>query len=149
MGETTVSPFAKPSLWRRARELPLVPITVLLIVFIIPAFFADFIAPHDPYTPNLRSRLQPPVFFGGTWEFALGTDRLGRDIGRNPSRRTQLHRDRPAQRSAAERQESQRFLEGIRHQTRVRVTSDRRPAASVLQQSVHSKPALPSRETRW
>jgi len=80
MAEIALSTPKKPSLWHRARALPLVPITVLLVVFIIPAFFADFIAPHDPYTPNLRSRLQPPVFFGGTWEFALGTDRLGRDI---------------------------------------------------------------------
>lgn len=60
--------------------LPLVPIAVLLIVFIIPALFADLIAPHDPYAPNLRARLQPPVLFGGSWEFPLGTDRLGRDI---------------------------------------------------------------------
>lgn len=60
--------------------LPLVPIAVLLIVFIIPALFADLIAPHDPYAPNLRARLQPPALFGGSWEFPLGTDRLGRDI---------------------------------------------------------------------
>ncbi len=60
--------------------LPLVPIAVLLIVFIIPALFADLIAPHDPYAPNLRARLQPPVLFGGSWDFPLGTDRLGRDI---------------------------------------------------------------------
>lgn len=56
------------------------PIAVLLIVFIIPALFADLIAPHDPYAPNLRARLQPPVLFGGSWDFPLGTDRLGRDI---------------------------------------------------------------------
>lgn len=66
--------------WRRLRDLPLVPIVILLTVFIIPAFFADVIAPHDPYVPNLRARLQPPVGFGGTWDHILGTDRLGRDI---------------------------------------------------------------------
>ncbi|KZM51675.1 peptide ABC transporter permease [Labrenzia sp. OB1] len=60
--------------------MPLLPIGVLLIVFIIPALFAEVIAPHDPYVPNLRARLQPPVFFGGTWDYMLGTDRLGRDI---------------------------------------------------------------------
>lgn len=80
MAELSAKLPVKPSLWKRARALPLVPIILLLIVFIIPAFFADFIAPHDPYVPNLRARLQPPVFFGGTWEYALGTDRLGRDI---------------------------------------------------------------------
>jgi len=61
-------------------RLPLFPIAILLIVLVIPALFADWIAPHDPYKSNLRARLEPPVFFGGTWEYALGTDRLGRDI---------------------------------------------------------------------
>lgn len=74
----TSPPIATPLL--RRRRLPIVPIMLLLIVFIIPAFFAQWIAPHDPYLPNLRARLQPPVFFGGTWEYPLGTDRLGRDI---------------------------------------------------------------------
>ncbi|MFK7996942.1 MAG: ABC transporter permease [Granulosicoccus sp.] len=80
MAEILAKPVYVPGLWTRARSLPLIPIAILLIVFIIPAFFAEFIAPHDPYVPNLRSRLQPPMFFGGTWEFPLGTDRLGRDI---------------------------------------------------------------------
>jgi len=80
MAELLVKPVHVPGLWERARGLPLIPLAILLIVFIIPAFFAEYIAPHDPYVPNLRSRLQPPMFFGGTWEFPLGTDRLGRDI---------------------------------------------------------------------
>lgn len=80
MAELTVNTPKAPGLWKKARALPLVPIILLLTVFIIPAFFADYIAPHDPYTPDLRARLQPPVFFGGTWEYMLGTDRLGRDI---------------------------------------------------------------------
>lgn len=71
---------ARPGLLRGLRNAPLIPIAILLVVFIIPAFFAQWIAPHDPFTPNLRARLQPPVLFGGTWEFPLGTDRLGRDV---------------------------------------------------------------------
>lgn len=63
-----------------ASRYPLVPITILMIVLIIPAFFADLIAPHDPYAASVPNRLEPPVFAGGTWEFPLGTDRLGRDI---------------------------------------------------------------------
>lgn len=62
------------------RHLPIFPIAVLMIVLVIPALFADFIAPHDPFKAYLRNRLQPPLFFGGTTEFVLGTDRLGRDI---------------------------------------------------------------------
>ncbi len=65
---------------RTLSRVPIVPIVILLVVLIIPALFADWIAPHDPYKSNLRARLEPPVFFGGTWEYALGTDRLGRDI---------------------------------------------------------------------
>lgn len=61
-------------------RIPFVAITILLIVLVIPAFFADWIAPHDPYQSNLRARLQPPVMFGGDWTYPLGTDRLGRDI---------------------------------------------------------------------
>ncbi|SMY10173.1 ABC transporter permease [Flavimaricola marinus] len=80
MAETSPNAPIAPTFWSKASDLPLIPIGLLLIVFIIPAFFAQWIAPHDPYVPNLGARLQPPVFFGGTWEYALGTDRLGRDI---------------------------------------------------------------------
>lgn len=61
-------------------RLPVIPIVTLVVVLIIPALFSDWIAPHDPYKAYLRNRLEPPVFFGGTWEFILGTDRLGRDV---------------------------------------------------------------------
>lgn len=65
---------------RRGGRLPIVPIVLLLIVLVIPALFADLIAPHNPFKAYLRDRLEPPVFFGGSWEFILGTDRLGRDV---------------------------------------------------------------------
>lgn len=60
--------------------LPIIPLVLLMVVLIIPALFADFISPHDPYKAYLRDRLEPPMFFGGTSEFILGTDRLGRDV---------------------------------------------------------------------
>ncbi|XWN34001.1 MAG: ABC transporter permease [Devosia sp.] len=60
--------------------LPVISLTILAVVLVIPALFADLIAPHDPYKAYLRSRLEPPLFFGGTTDFILGTDRLGRDI---------------------------------------------------------------------
>ncbi|TGD41737.1 ABC transporter permease [Pseudotabrizicola sediminis] len=60
------------------RRFPVIPVAILLVVLIIPAFFATWIAPHDPYTSNLRARLVPPVGFGGSWDYPLGTDRLGR-----------------------------------------------------------------------
>ena len=64
----------------RLSRYPLVPIAVLLAVLFVPALFADWLAPHDPYQSHLRNRLEPPAFWGGTWNFVLGTDRLGRCV---------------------------------------------------------------------
>jgi len=59
---------------------PIIPMTVLLVVLVIPALFAPLIAPHNPTEVNPVNRLQPPVFSGGTWDYPLGTDTLGRDV---------------------------------------------------------------------
>ena len=74
------APFGRRRAWLRPAGFPVVPVVILLVVFVIPAFFFFYLAPHDPYRLNLHARLQPPVFSGGTWEFVLGTDRMGRDI---------------------------------------------------------------------
>ena len=66
---------------REARRYPMFPIALLLIVMVIPAIGADWIAPHDPKLGNLSSKLQPPAWMeGGSAEHLLGTDRVGRDI---------------------------------------------------------------------
>ena len=63
------------------RRYPIFPILLLLIVLVIPAAFADFIAPHDPKLGSLSNKLLPPVWMeGGSTEHLLGTDRVGRDI---------------------------------------------------------------------
>jgi peptide/nickel transport system permease protein len=62
------------------RRYPVIPITVLLVVLVIPALLAPWIAPHDPYAGGLAQRLRPPVWAGGSWEHILGTDRAGRDV---------------------------------------------------------------------
>ena len=41
---------------------------------------AEVLATHDPEFINLGERLQPPVFDGGSWDYVLGTDQVGRDI---------------------------------------------------------------------
>lgn len=60
------------------------PVGLLGAVVVFAAFaaavFAPLFAGHDPTQFHLRNRLAPPVWFGGTWEFPLGTDQLGRDI---------------------------------------------------------------------
>ncbi len=65
---------------RRLKGLPLFSLFILIFILIIPALTADWLAPHDPITGRIPDRLEPPVFFGGTWDHVLGTDRLGRDI---------------------------------------------------------------------
>lgn len=71
---------SRVGLRQRLRRHPYIPLAIMLIVLIIPALFSTWLAPHDPYTAYLRNRLQPPVFWGGTWEFPFGTDRLGRCV---------------------------------------------------------------------
>ena len=82
---TRASVDALPDKQRRGRLLrpggyPVLPIAILTIVLIVPALFSNWIAPYGPEEIDLRARLVPPVFFGGSWEHVLGTDRLGRDI---------------------------------------------------------------------
>jgi peptide/nickel transport system permease protein len=60
---------------RRAR-LPWIPILVLMLILVCAAF-AEFIAPHDPLGINVLNRHMAP---GESSEHLLGTDSLGRDI---------------------------------------------------------------------
>ena len=64
--------------WRRWLGLS-VPCLIGLAL-LVAGLGADVLAPHDPEFINLAERLQPPVFDGGSWEYALGTDQVGRDI---------------------------------------------------------------------
>ena len=62
------------------RRAPLVP-TLVLATILIAASFAPFIAPHSPTQQNLSNSLSPPVWHSeGSWNYPLGTDKLGRDI---------------------------------------------------------------------
>ncbi len=63
------------------RRLPLIPITLLLLVLVIPAIFANVIAPHEPTKISFIDQNLPPAWMeGGKGEYLLGTDLLGRDI---------------------------------------------------------------------
>jgi peptide/nickel transport system permease protein len=47
------------------------------------AIFAPFVAPHDPYSQSIRTRVKPPMTPAvqeGGFPYVLGTDTLGRDI---------------------------------------------------------------------
>lgn len=54
---------------------------VVVLLFVLMAIFAPWIAPQDPYETDLFRRLQPPAWVeGGAWGYLLGCDALGRDI---------------------------------------------------------------------
>lgn len=53
---------------------------VLLGLIMLAAIFAPLLAPHDPYGQDLSRRMVPPVWSArGSWQYILGTDKLGRD----------------------------------------------------------------------
>ena len=53
----------------------------MLAAFVLAAVFANWVAPHDPELNNLRLRLMPPAWAeGGSTDYLLGTDQLGRDM---------------------------------------------------------------------
>jgi dipeptide transport system permease protein len=53
----------------------------LLVILILTAIFADIVAPFSPIEQFRDSFLAPPVWQeGGSWNFILGTDDVGRDM---------------------------------------------------------------------
>jgi len=49
-------------------------------LMLLVAIFADLLAPYDYTVQKPLARLSPPWPFGGTSEFLLGTDAIGRDV---------------------------------------------------------------------
>ena len=75
------SPSTVGSILREARRFPLIPLAVIVVVLIIPAFFAAYVAPHHPTRGQFAERLTPPAWQeGGSARYLLGTDKQGRDI---------------------------------------------------------------------
>jgi dipeptide transport system permease protein len=53
----------------------------VIVALILLAIFADVVAPYSPIEQDRNSFLVPPVWMeGGSWEFILGTDAVGRDM---------------------------------------------------------------------
>lgn len=82
---------------RRLRRYPVLPSFVLLFILVLPGLFADVMGEalpfvHDPVQGVLADRLLPPAWVSatridgievsaeGTWDYPLGTDKLGRDM---------------------------------------------------------------------
>lgn len=68
--------------WRRFRRNRFaMAASALVLLFVVLAVFAPWIAPQDPNDADLLRRLQPPVWMpGGEWAYPLGCDALGRDL---------------------------------------------------------------------
>ncbi|MGH8065454.1 MAG: ABC transporter permease [Candidatus Entotheonellia bacterium] len=65
----------------QAKRYPVLPVAILVLFLVIPAIFAPLVAPHDPLKGALSKRLKPPAWAqGGSIEYPLGTDKMGRDI---------------------------------------------------------------------
>ena len=53
----------------------------LIFVLVVTAIFTPWLVPHDPYEQDIMNRLLPPAWMkGGSSEFLLGTDHLGRGL---------------------------------------------------------------------
>lgn len=67
--------------WRRAvRNKAFAAGAGILLVIVLMALLAPWIAPYDPYAQDLLNRTMPPVWYPkGDWVHPLGTDPLGRD----------------------------------------------------------------------
>jgi peptide/nickel transport system permease protein len=64
----------------RLEGFPFIPIFILGGLIVV-AVFANVLAPHDPEVGRLALRFRPPFWqAGGSVEYLLGTDHLGRDV---------------------------------------------------------------------
>ena len=62
------------------KRFPVIPVLIISLL-VLTAIFADFLAPHSPNALSLPDKLTPPFWMtGGSIEFPLGTDLIGRDV---------------------------------------------------------------------
>ncbi len=66
--------------WRLVRRYPVIPVGIILTIAFA-AIFAPLIAPKDPLNSSLNFVNAPPAWLeGGTTEYLLGADYIGRDL---------------------------------------------------------------------
>jgi peptide/nickel transport system permease protein len=64
----------------RLRDYPVIPLLILGVIAFV-AVLANQLAPHNPEIGVLTARFKPPFWLkGGSTEYLLGTDQLGRDV---------------------------------------------------------------------
>jgi peptide/nickel transport system permease protein len=73
-------PRVSPLRRLRIGDFPVIPVFILATIALV-ALFANQLAPHNPEVGSLTARFKPPFWIkGGTTEYLLGTDQLGRDV---------------------------------------------------------------------
>jgi len=77
-----IQPGSARLLWRAfAENRGAVAGLLVMVVLVLLAIFAEYVAPHSPIEQFREHFLQPPFFqSGGSTQFLLGTDDVGRDI---------------------------------------------------------------------
>jgi peptide/nickel transport system permease protein len=64
----------------RLGDIPMIPLLILAGIALV-AVFANQLAPHNPEIGSLTARFKPPFWVkGGSTQYLLGTDQLGRDV---------------------------------------------------------------------
>jgi peptide/nickel transport system permease protein len=77
---TIAAPAPLSTAWRHLKDFPLIPTLILLLIAFV-AIFADVLAPYDPQIGSLARRFRPPFWQeGGSMDYLLGTDHVGRDV---------------------------------------------------------------------
>ncbi len=71
-----ITPSAMNNFWYLVRRYPLgVAGAIIMIMFVLAAIFADYVAPLDPFSTNARASLARPNDV-----YLMGADMMGRDV---------------------------------------------------------------------
>ncbi len=82
--EASTGALARIGRWvREIRRLPLFPVTMLLVFLLIPAVFAELIAPHNPRRGDLDDRLVPPAWSGDVVSIRNVVEKVNRENRQN------------------------------------------------------------------
>jgi peptide/nickel transport system permease protein len=75
-GSPWYSPQKVKLILSEVRRYPVLPTLVILLLLIVPAVGADWIAPHDPFDGDLNVRLLPPAWVGEETNVRTVVDRV-------------------------------------------------------------------------
>lgn len=79
-GRLAAQPDGLRGAYRFVRRYPVLPVAVVVLLAVI-AIFAPWVSPRDPLASELSRVIAPPVWVqGGTAEYFLGGDAIGRDL---------------------------------------------------------------------